>query len=211
MTNFMEELEKDYAGKYYRIHDFMVDELGLCGGELLVYGMIYSFTEANRDYHGSIAHMAKSTGQSVRSVAYILKSLLEKELITKEKQNGSCSSVYKADLDRVTKCHRRKADKIAQADCKNVQNDLQNFPKSPAKVADNNKEDNKFNNTDYNRARSGFKRFGGKNKPQRNATNGFPCKPEEVGDYVEKMFQMALERTYAEMDDEESLPEDGKA
>ena len=72
----------------YTVHSFMHGELGLSGGELLVFAIIHSFTKGNTGlFYGSIDYLSKMGGISVSTVKRALKSLSEKSYIERIKRN----------------------------------------------------------------------------------------------------------------------------
>ena len=67
------------------IHGWMVDELNIKGNELLVYAIIYGFSQTeNQFFTGSLQYLADWTKSTKQGVMKNLKSLLEKNLIQKE-------------------------------------------------------------------------------------------------------------------------------
>lgn len=52
---------------YIHIAPFMVQELGLKGNELLVYAIIYGFSQDNEsDFHGSLQYLCEWTNSTNR-------------------------------------------------------------------------------------------------------------------------------------------------
>ena len=96
-------------GNYIVIQSFMVTELSLKGNELLVYAIIFGFSQAESEtFSGSLQYLADWTNSTKQGVMKNLKSLLEKGLIGKiettkngvkfveyyaTKFNGVCNSV----------------------------------------------------------------------------------------------------------------------
>lgn len=69
------------------IHGWMINELCLKGNELLVYAIIYSFSQTeNQFFTGTAQYLADWTNSTRRGVMRNLKSLVEKELIQKKEQ-----------------------------------------------------------------------------------------------------------------------------
>ncbi|MBQ7315221.1 MAG: helix-turn-helix domain-containing protein [Clostridia bacterium] len=61
----------------YCIHSFMCEELGLGGGALLVYAVIYSFTKGERGlFYGTQDFLARVCGLSINTVKRALRTLL---------------------------------------------------------------------------------------------------------------------------------------
>lgn len=72
---------------YVNIQGWMVSELGLKGNELLIYAIIYGFSqdETNK-YIGGLSYLAEWTNSTKQGVTKNLKSLLKKQLIYKEER-----------------------------------------------------------------------------------------------------------------------------
>lgn len=69
---------------YITIQDFMLD-LGLKGNELIVYAVIYGFSQDGKSrFCGSLSYLSKWTNATERSVINALQSLREKHLIDRE-------------------------------------------------------------------------------------------------------------------------------
>lgn len=94
---------------YIAIQGWMRNELGLKGNDLLVYAIIYGFTQAeNQRFTGSLSYLADWCGATKAGIIKNLKNLLEKGLIQKQDRyingvkfveyyatqfNGVCNSV----------------------------------------------------------------------------------------------------------------------
>lgn len=78
----MESKVKD--GNYYVVQSFMVKELKLKGNELVVYAIIYGFSQNDGSYNGSLQYLSDWTNCTKQGVMKILKSLLDKGLINKK-------------------------------------------------------------------------------------------------------------------------------
>lgn len=84
---------------YVNIQGWMVAELGLSGNELLVYAIIYGFSQDGEgEFTGSLRYLMDWTGASKNTVMRALVSLEEKGLISKQKitTNGVVLCKYKA-------------------------------------------------------------------------------------------------------------------
>lgn len=84
---------------YVVIQGWMVNDLGLKGDELLVYAIIYGFTQDGQsEYDGSLNYLASTIGRSKPTVIKVIKSLKEKELITcrQVEMNNVIFNKYKA-------------------------------------------------------------------------------------------------------------------
>ena len=69
-------------GQYVSIQAFMVSEYGLKGNELIIYAVIYGYSQDGEHwYYGSKAHLAAWCGASKNTVGNCIKSLIEKGLV----------------------------------------------------------------------------------------------------------------------------------
>lgn len=110
---------------YIVIQAFMINELHLKGNELLIYSIIYGFSQAeNQVYSGSLQYLADWTNSNKRSIIRVLKNLIEKGLIEKEEQeiNGVKFCKYKAICNSLnSKCQNvTRGDKMSPGRCQNV-------------------------------------------------------------------------------------------
>ncbi len=88
----------------FMIYDFMVDRLCLTGVTLLVYALVYSFTVAGANCHGSIEYIGIRVGASGSSVKRALNLLLSRGLIIKRSDSKMRTKIYVADLS-ATLCY----------------------------------------------------------------------------------------------------------
>ena len=144
--------------RYYQIWDFMTEDLDLKKNELLVYALIYSFSrKKNTRFNGSVAYIAARTNASVRDVKYSIASLKKKGLIKVFKKNATRCEYYAVKPDKVDEEVSAKiapindnevSAKIApfskkQEGSKIAPPLVQNLHSTGAKIAHNNKKDNK--------------------------------------------------------------------
>lgn len=83
------------------IHGWMVNRLGLSGNELIVYAIIYSFSQDGEScFYGSLKYIEKTLSVSKPTAIKVLQGLLEKGLIQKhsETRNSVIFNKYKAVL-----------------------------------------------------------------------------------------------------------------
>lgn len=94
-------------GNYINIQAFMIRDLKLKGNELLVYAVIYGFSQDGKNvFNGSLQYLADWTNSTKRAVINVLKNLVDKGLIEKidtGKQTFSYKTVEKNSL--VKKVH----------------------------------------------------------------------------------------------------------
>lgn len=74
---------------YIHIWWWMINELELKGNDLLVYAIIYSFTNGTKDHYfnWSLNYLAERTNSTERGIQKNLKNLIEKWYIEKEETN----------------------------------------------------------------------------------------------------------------------------
>ena len=102
----IEKKSKVKDGKYIVIASFMLTELNLKGNELLIYAIIYGFsqTDGMKGFSGSLQYLADWTNSTKQGVIKNLKSLADKGYITKEESviNGIKYCTYQTiDLDKL--------------------------------------------------------------------------------------------------------------
>ena len=69
------------------VHEFMVRDLRLKGNELLVYAIIFDFSQTEEQkFSGSLCYLAGRINSTKQSVLNSLKSLMQKGYIKKEEQ-----------------------------------------------------------------------------------------------------------------------------
>lgn len=88
--------------RYFTISRWMVSELNLASNDLLVYAIIYGFSQDGESrFYGSIKYICENTGLSRRAVINILNRLVEGKLIDKESEvlNGVKRCYYKACIN----------------------------------------------------------------------------------------------------------------
>ena len=74
---------------YINIQGWMVTKLGLKGNELIIYAIIFGFSQDNDTiFNGSIAYLMDWTNATKKTVIDTLTKLVEKELIIKEEGNS---------------------------------------------------------------------------------------------------------------------------
>lgn len=91
---------------YIVIQGWMRNELNLKGNELMVYALIYGFSQDNESmFDGSISYIADWIGSTKQTVHNTLKSLCDKRLLIKKEdfRNGIKFCSYKSVLPLVKK------------------------------------------------------------------------------------------------------------
>ena len=124
---------------YIVIQSFMVSELGLKGNELLIYAIIFGFSQTTgQAFHGSLTYLESWINSTRHTVISSLKSLVEKGLIEKEEQtiNGVkyCSYRVKNSTDEAQEV----VQKFHGGSAKIAQGVVQNLHGGSAKIAPNN-------------------------------------------------------------------------
>ena len=129
----------------YALYDFMTRDMGLSGVALRVYALIYSFTTAGSDCHGSIGYIAKRVDASYKSVQLSLKHLVERGYVTKRQEKPKKPSTYVAVTDvPITDVP------ITDVPITDYRLNDTKLPMSSVKTTDNNKDNNKDDNKEYN-------------------------------------------------------------
>ena len=124
---------------YIVIQSFMVSELGLRGNELLIYAIIFGFSQTTgQAFHGSLTYLENWTNSTRPTVISSLKSLVEKGLIEKEEQtiNGVKYCSYR--VNNSTDEAQEVVQKLHGGSAKIAQGVVQNLHGGSAKIAPNN-------------------------------------------------------------------------
>ena len=123
---------------FVTIQGWMITKLGLKGNELMVYAVIYGFSQDGESmFTGSRKYLAEWCNCSMRSVDYALKSLAEKGYIIKRDKtiNGVHLCEYKtAEIAPLLQ-------NLQQGTAKSATGVLQNLQGGTAKIAHHNIED----------------------------------------------------------------------
>lgn len=121
---------------YITIMDFMVQDLGLKANELILYALIYGFSQdGSSKFHGSLTYIQNRTGLSRQTVINTLDKLVEKKLIVKTVLKSKQKCTYVASQEIILGLVK----KLDQAS--------QNFrPETSQKIRLNNKYINKKEN-----------------------------------------------------------------
>lgn len=89
---------------YYTVHGWMINELGLSGNDLLIYAIIYGFSQdGNTEYSGSLNYLVTFINSTKPTVINCLKKLCERGLLVKtdriiNKQNFPTYTAVVPDL-----------------------------------------------------------------------------------------------------------------
>lgn len=85
MRGTQSNMNKVITNNYVTVQGWMVNDLDLKGNDLLVYAIIYGFSQAEEQHFtGSLQYLADWTNSTKRGVQKSLKNLLERGLIQKE-------------------------------------------------------------------------------------------------------------------------------
>ena len=158
----MNEILKDE--NYFSIHAWMVNKLNLSGNELLVYAVIYSFTENGAgEYMGTQKYLMEFTGiESNKTLYRLINKLIKKGYIVEVSHNRADgnANIYKAVAkEEVFKMLEEKEDKNAEGglsklhtgSVKTTDGVRQNDRRGYVKMTDpyNNVYNNNYNKKDY--------------------------------------------------------------
>lgn len=128
------------ANTHVVIESWMIDELQLKGNDLLVYAIIYGFSQdGNSVFSGSLQYLADWCSATKQGIQKNLKNLLERELIKKETKtvNGSTLVAY-----YTTELH------TIQLSCTNTIDNISNTSNQYNLIQDNNINNNNNNKED---------------------------------------------------------------
>ena len=98
--------KKVTEGNFVVIQSFMINQLGLTGVPLLVYAIIYGFSQnGENEFTSSLQYLCDFTGKTKPTVIKILKELVEKQyIIRREEEINNVKFVrYKANLPLLKK------------------------------------------------------------------------------------------------------------
>lgn len=141
---------------YIVIQGFMVNELKLKGNELMVYAIIYGFSQTDSQrFTGGLQYLADWTNSSKQGVIKNLKSLVEKGYIVKEDKliNGVKFCEYHVTelntvLNKVQQGIKQSLTPIKQSLTEGIKQSL------PNNINNNNIINNIFNNKDNNSSKA---------------------------------------------------------
>ena len=121
---------------FYTIHGWMINRLKLSGNELILYAVIYGFSQAEDcDFRGSLNYLKDCINASVPTVIKAINSLKEKGFIDKEE----------VEIKKVKRCIYR----VTKISLEGTKESLEGDTKEPLnnnKDIDNNKENKKDKN-----------------------------------------------------------------
>lgn len=115
---------------FYVVHGWMLNELQLKGNELLVYAIIYGFSQTeNQHFTGSLNYLSEFTGATKQTVINVINSLIEKGLIEKTERvyNGVKFCEYQSKIFGGSQNFLMGSQKIRQGVVKNFDGGSQNF------------------------------------------------------------------------------------
>lgn len=135
-------------GTYITIQGWMRTDLKLSGNELIVYAIIYGFSQNKQgEFTGSVQYLADWVGCTKRTVTTILRKLVDEELVKKtvvQLDNNSKRVSYQANVG-VGK-NFLVGEKISQGVGKNFLGGRKNFPRGCEKISHNININNNTNN-----------------------------------------------------------------
>ena len=135
-------------GTYITIQGWMRTDLKLSGNELIVYAIIYGFSQNKQgEFTGSVQYLADWVGCTKRTVTTILRKFVDEELVKKtvvQLDNNSKRVSYQANVG-VGK-NFLGGEKISQGVGKNFLGGRKNFPRGCEKISHNININNNTNN-----------------------------------------------------------------
>lgn len=145
-------------GTYITIQGWMRTDLKLSGNELIVYAIIYGFSQNKQgEFTGSVQYLADWVGCTKRTVTTILRKFVDEELVKKtvvQLDNNSKRVSYQANVG-VGK-NFLGGEKISQGVGKNFLGGRKNFPRGGEKISHNINiyKNNKYIDRDTNNVHS---------------------------------------------------------
>ena len=145
-------------GTYITIQGWMRTELNLSGNELIVYAIIYGFSQNKQgEFTGSVQYLADWVGCTKRTVTTILRKFVDEELVKKtvvQLDNNSKRVSYQTNVG-VGK-NFLGGEKISQGVGKNFLGGRKNFPRGGEKISHNINiyKNNKYIDRDTNNVHS---------------------------------------------------------
>ena len=105
----------------------MPKEIKLQPTELIIFAIIYSFSENGQTFSGSIRYLTQWTNKTKRTIISTLKSLVEKDLIIKETAvNGN---IYQVNYcNEVVKKFHQESESISPGDSEKISPNLFDVP-----------------------------------------------------------------------------------
>lgn len=89
---------------YITIQGWMINELNLSGNDLIVYAIIYGFSQDEESsFKGSREYLSNWCNSTIRGIQKNLNNLLEKNLIIKEETELGKICRYKCNPDFISK------------------------------------------------------------------------------------------------------------
>lgn len=101
----MNRQQIDISKNYITIQGFMVQDLNLKGNELILYALIYGFSQTtDTEFSGSISYIMKWLDCSKPTVINLLKKLCDNDLIIKKKEfiNGVPFCYYSCNMEKLS-------------------------------------------------------------------------------------------------------------
>lgn len=87
------------------LESWMIDYFDLKGDELIIYSIIYGFSQDGKSmYMGSREYLSKWCSSSIRSIQRILNKLVDEKLIIRYTIAGQKTKGYRCNLDKITDC-----------------------------------------------------------------------------------------------------------
>lgn len=165
-------------GNYLVIQSFMIKELGLKGNELLIYAIIYGFSQAEgTTFNGSLQYLADWTNSSRQTVISILKTLKEKGLIERVGE----------DVVKKTYIYRAKKEIVKKIDqSKNLTSDSQKTLPNNIDIINNN-----INNTTTSESENLSQETTAKDNSSEESSSSFSSEKDLVKDIL---YQHGLDK-----------------
>jgi hypothetical protein len=140
------------AANYLVIQGWMVTKLGLKGNELLIYALIYGFSQTRDQWFtGTHQYLADWTNSTIRSVINNINELIEKEYIVRGEREyrGQMCPTYKAVVHEGMKKPDERDEKSSPEGVKNFHGGDEKISQGGEKISPDNIDNNNIYNTPF--------------------------------------------------------------
>lgn len=150
-------MEKNIKDCFITIQSWMITDLNLKGNELLLYALIYGFSQDGQNtFNGSLNYMMTWLNCGKQTILNTLNSLIDKKLIKKEKSEDKQKCFYKA-VKNLDQSKNLTSLKIGPDQSKNWTGLVQNLDRTSLKIRPNNIIYNNDNNNYIDNTVDNFK------------------------------------------------------
>ena len=173
---------------YVVIQGWMITRLGLKGNELMIYAVIYGFSQnGETEFVGSMKYLADWTNSTVESVRKCIKSLIDKGYIVKT-LDGSGVNAYKAVLSAIYPHVDKTADNFGNDAERPIQQSC--IPIQQSRIDHTTKLHNPCNKVVSTIQQSCINNYINNNNIDNKDTHTPPCGGESADDAFEQLWEL---------------------